>query len=62
MTVPTVDDILARTQITPNLNWWVANCTGFRVSRDKLRQALEDAYDPDMTDWPAMVEVEVEDA
>jgi hypothetical protein len=52
MIVPTVDDILARTQINPNLNWWVA---GFRISRDKLRQALEDAYDPTMPNWPAMV-------
>jgi hypothetical protein len=58
MTVPTVDDVLARTHIGPELNWWQTSGGVVRVGRNELRQALEDAYDPTMPDWPAMVEVQ----
>jgi hypothetical protein len=29
-----------------------------RVTCDELRKALEDAYDPTMPNWPAMVEID----
>jgi len=58
MTVPTVDEILALTQMSPDLNWWGVNGGAIRIGRDELRQALEDAYDPTMPNWPAMVEIE----
>jgi len=57
MTVPTVDEILARTQISPDRNWWGVNGGTISIGRDDLRQALEDAYDPTMSDWTAMVEI-----
>jgi hypothetical protein len=58
MTVPTVDEILSRTQMSPGLNWWSVNGGAIRIGRDELRQALEDAYDPTMPNWPAMVEID----
>jgi hypothetical protein len=62
MTVPTVDEILARTQMSPDLNWWNVNGGAIRVTRATLRKALEDAYDPNMPNWTAMVEVKIDDA
>jgi hypothetical protein len=58
MTVPTVDEILTRTQISPDRNWWGVNGGTISIGRDELRQALEDAYDPTMPNWPAMVEID----
>jgi hypothetical protein len=29
-----------------------------RIARNDLRQALEDAYDPLMPNWPTMVEID----
>ena len=58
MTVPTVDDILARTHLGGRFHEWGADGGVIRVSHAELRQALEDAYDPTMPDWPSMVEIE----
>jgi hypothetical protein len=58
MTVPTVDDLLSRTHIGFGLHEWSTDADVFRLTRDELRQALEDAYDPLMPNWPAMVEIE----
>jgi len=55
---PTVDDVLARTHIGGHFHEWSADGGVIRVTRDELRQALEDAYDPDMPNWPAMVEID----
>lgn len=59
MTVPTVDEVLARCDLRSFdeekeqlLDW-----DGCAVPVGKLRQALEDAYDPLMPNWPAMVEI-----
>jgi hypothetical protein len=38
--------------------WWGADGGVIRIARDDLRQALEDACDPSMPDWPAMVEID----
>jgi len=59
MTVPTVDEVLARCDLRSFdeekeqlLDW-----DGCAVPVGKLRQALEDAYDPSMPNWPAMVAI-----
>jgi hypothetical protein len=56
--IPTVDDLLARTHLGSHFHEWGADGGVIRVTRAELRQALEDAYDPTMPDWPAMVEVQ----
>jgi hypothetical protein len=58
MTVPTVDEILTRTHLGGHFHEWETDDGVLRVTRDDLRQALEDAYDPEMADWPAMVEID----
>ena len=57
--IPTVDDLLAGTDIGGGFHqWWGADCSVIRIARDDLRQALEDAYDPSMPDWPSMLEID----
>lgn len=59
--VPTVDEVLARCNVRgydiPNsvqlLEW-----NGCAIPADDLRAALEDAYDPTMLNWPAMVQLD----
>jgi len=72
MTVPTVDEVLARCEhrgwadlsglgFNPNqekLLAWSVNGGEIMVPADELRTALEEAYDPTMPDWPGMVEIE----
>jgi hypothetical protein len=58
MTVPTVDEILARTHLGGHFHEWGADGGVIRVTRDELRPALEVAYDPLMPNWPAMVEID----
>lgn len=67
MNVPTVADVLNRCEVcgwtddgspfsvapTPLLNW-----DGCAIPADDLRAALEDAYDPTMPNWPAMVQLD----
>jgi hypothetical protein len=57
MTVPTVDDVLACTHVGGHFHDWRVDCSVIRVTRDELRPALEAAYDRNMPDWPAMVEI-----
>ena len=57
MTAPTVDEVLDRTHLGGHFHEWGADGGVIRVTRDELRQALEDAYDPTMPDWPSMVEI-----
>jgi hypothetical protein len=58
MTTPTVDDLLQSTAIGNGLHDWHCEGGTIRVSTDDLRQALEDAYDPMMPNWPALVEID----
>jgi len=57
-TVQSVDDLLARTHLGNHFHEWNTDAAVIRISRAELRQALEDAYDPEMADWPAMVEID----
>ena len=58
MTVLTVTDLLQSTDIGSCLHRWRTEGGAITITRDKLRQALEDAYDPTMPNWPAMVEID----
>jgi hypothetical protein len=57
MTVPTVTDLLISTEIGSCLHRWRTDGGAITVDRATLRQALEEAYDPGMPNWPAMVEI-----
>jgi len=71
MTVPTVDEVLARCEFRGWLETcplgfeppqkmlaWSVNGGEIMVPAGELRTALEEAYDPTMPDWPGMVEIE----
>ena len=60
MTVPTVEDLLESTAIGCGKHQWCIPYDGgvITVTRAELRLALEDAYDPGMPNWPAMVEID----
>jgi hypothetical protein len=58
MIVPTVTDLLQSTDIGSCLHRWRTEGGAITVDRATLRQALEDAYDPTMPNWPAMVEID----
>ena len=55
---PTVDDILSRTAIGCGWHDFHADGGLIRMSTADLRAVLEDAYDADMPDWPAMVDLD----
>ena len=57
MTVPTVTDLLISTEIGSCLHRWRTDGGAITVDRATLRQALVEAYDPGMPNWPAMVEI-----
>ena len=54
---PTVADLLKQTAIGNGLHRWSCEGGSIEVPADELRQALEEAYDPTMPSWPAMVEI-----
>ena len=56
-TVLTVADVLNNTNIGNGLHQWRVEGGVILVAHAKLRQALKEAYDANMPDWPAMVEV-----
>lgn len=61
--VPTVDEVLARCEVR---GWWstaveatkLLDWNGCAILATDLRAALEDAYDPTMPNWPAMVQLD----
>ena len=55
---PTVDDILSRTAIGCGWHDFHADGGAVRMRTADLRAALEDAYDADMPNWPAMVDLD----
>jgi len=56
-TIPTVDDLLTETAIGNGLHEWRVEGGVITIRGDVLRQALADAYDSTMPDWPALVEL-----
>jgi len=55
--IPTVADLLQSTAVGNGQHAWACQGGTIRLSRRELRQALEDAYDPSLANWPAMVEL-----
>jgi len=58
MTIPTVEDLLQSTAIGWGKHQWRIDCSVITVDHNELREALEDAYDPTMPSWPAMVQLD----
>jgi hypothetical protein len=56
--VPTVADLLEQTAISNGLHRWAVEGGSIEVPADVLRPILEDACDPSMPNWPAMVEID----
>ena len=56
--VPTITDLLESTDIGNCLHRWRTEGGAITIDRATLRQALEEAYDPEMPNWPAMVEID----
>lgn len=57
MAVPTVEDVLARCRTTNGHCVWDDDGGRVDLPEAELRQALQDAYDPLMPYWPALVEL-----
>lgn len=57
MTTPTVEEVLAKCRTSNGLCRWDSDGGAIDVPELELRQALEDAYDPLMPYWPALVEL-----
>lgn len=56
VSAPTVDDIFDSTAIGNGYHQWAGPGGSIRVTADELRPALEAAYDPNMPDWPALLD------
>lgn len=61
--IPTVEEVLERTHSgflssdDEPLHLWRTEGSSIEVPASKLRAALENAFDPFMPDWVAMVEI-----
>ena len=53
--VPTVEQVLADHHLFDSIAWWDVEGGRISIDKDDLHVALEDAYDPSMPNWPAMV-------
>lgn len=53
---PTVDQVLAGCHVGNGFYEWREEGGASRYDAATLRPALEEAYDPTMPDWPAMVD------
>lgn len=58
VTIPTVDDVLSDTAIGNGYHDFAVVGGTIRLTESELRPALEAAYDPNMPDWPVLVEIE----
>ncbi len=56
--IPTVDEVLANTHIWNGIHKWSKVGGVVMLTTDVLRPLLEEAYDPNMPDWVALVDVE----
>jgi hypothetical protein len=53
--VPTVDEVMAETEVGNGFHDWRVEGGVIRVTADELRPALEEAYDPFMPNWECLV-------
>ena len=58
LTIPTVEFMLDATLNSNGIHRWPTEGGEIQIATAELRPALEAAYDPTMTNWPAMVEIE----
>jgi hypothetical protein len=56
--VPTVQNILDQTAVGWNYHDWPAKGGVITITTEKLKPLLEEAYDPGVTAWPNMVNLE----
>ena len=56
--VPTVEQVLDSTAIGGGFHVWAVIGGSITLTTDVLRPLLEEAYDPNMPDWVALVDVE----
>jgi hypothetical protein len=56
-TVLTVEEALADAEVGCGLCYWGVEGGTITCTREELEAALEDAYDPMMSDWPTMVQM-----
>jgi hypothetical protein len=56
--VPTVEQVLTDHHLFDSIAWWDVEGGRISIDKDDLHVALEDAYDPSMPDWPAMVQLD----
>jgi hypothetical protein len=56
--IPTVDKVLDDSAIGGGFHRWAVIGGSIMLSTDQLRPLLEEAYDPNMPDWVALVDVE----
>ena len=54
----TVDELLDSTAVGGGFHDWATDGAVVRVTADQLRPALEAAYDPDMPNWAALVDLD----
>ena len=54
--IPTVEDILNQTAVSNGFHDFAVEGGTIRISIDTLRQALENAYDPNMPNWVTLVD------
>jgi hypothetical protein len=56
--VPTVEQMLNATAIGGGFHRWGVIGGSITLTTDQLRPLLEEAYDPNIPDWVALVDVE----
>jgi hypothetical protein len=56
--IPTVEDILSQTAIGWNYHEWPVEGGVITITTENLMLALNAAYDPSMSAWPTMVEID----
>lgn len=55
---PTIDLVFSSSKIGPDLCAWPESGDFIYTDGETMRAALEDAYDPCVPDWPAMVQMD----
>ena len=51
----TPDELLDSTAIGCGLHRWGVEGGSIQVAADELRPVLQEAYDPNMPDWPSLI-------
>lgn len=52
---PTPADLMRRTAIGNGLHRWALEGGSVEIDSDELWPLLQEAYDPSMPDWPALI-------